>query len=190
MLDTDHKLRAEQPKAIRAERCQPACALCPGVAPGGSRSVSANPNRRLVQQSANFDVHDTRHESRHQKINQREAQAEDRSLFMNVVDAYLSIRGLPVLCAMNLDEDAPRPRKWTPQSCHFIVDVENATAAALKDPIEQAAWFELASGGTAPAAVALRVISRCARFYRARSLSPESYFRPPMRRGHSATARL
>jgi len=147
-------------------------------------------------QSASFDgVHDTRRVATYHRVTKRELLTQQRDLFNRVVSAYVQVRGYPVLCAVDPDHDPiSRSRKWTPQFCHYLIDVQNGTTDSLKDldPEHQAelqaAWLSLAAGEDVEPSLAERVYSRCARFYKARGLDPGLYFRPSHCRGKAASA--
>jgi len=119
------------------------------------------------------------------RANAREFQARSKKLVLSVMENYVRVKGLPLLCAINPDPDPVSvSSKWSPTTCHYGIDVEEATRQALKDDLSlQAAWFKLALGEIVPAGLAQRVFDKCSRFYRARGLEPGHYF------GSSSTRR-
>jgi len=97
-------------------------------------------------------------------------------MFKSVVGGYVEAKKMPPICATNSD-DENRNRKLGPLTIHFLVDVELATEAALKDrPDLQRAWFELAQDHPVEPAVAKETIHRCGAMYTARGLMPKQYF--------------
>jgi hypothetical protein len=105
-------------------------------------------------------------------------------VFEAVSKAYSTIKNSHPVVASNPDRDAPRqPRPLTFAGIEYAVDVEKATALALRDqPRLQAAWFQLIAGDTTvDPALAMRTIRACAKVYEARGLDPGEYFRKTRR---------
>ena len=101
-------------------------------------------------------------------------------VFDAVAKAYTIIKNSHPLIASNPDQDAPRQsRPLTFAGIEYVIDVENATATALKDqPALQAAWFRLIAGGTnVDPALAMRTIRTCAKVYEVRGLDPGEYWK-------------
>ena len=111
----------------------------------------------------------------------------DRCLVLAVAEAYVKVKDLPVLCAVDFD---PAPvthsRRWSPDSCHFCVDVGHAVRDALKnqpDAVElEAAWERLLEDSTVVKKTGAKLITRLARVFDARGLHPARYFKT-IRRG-------
>ena len=57
-----------------------------------------------------------------------ELRERNRVLVTTIALAYKEAKELPIICASSYDP-APvtRSKKWTPEVCHFTVDVENAS---------------------------------------------------------------
>jgi hypothetical protein len=91
------------------------------------------------------------------------------------------MRFLPVLAASNCD---PTPgshsQKWTPTSCHFVVDVENAVrhvVEKLPDADELIrAWERLQDDDTVIRESETRLIRLLALVFKDRGLEPWQYF--------------
>ena len=57
---------------------------------------------------------------------------KQREVVTKVAATYRRMKHLPPVVSQNLDETPDsRSLKWSPTSCHFVADVENALRAAL-----------------------------------------------------------
>jgi hypothetical protein len=139
-------------------------------------------------QSATFDAVQSTNQKYHQS--QRERAAEFKTLTLHVISAYTQLRALPLVCAVDPDQDAlSRSKKWSPDIGHFLMDVELGTELALQDrPALQAAWMQIAQGEKVSPAISEEIYMRCGKFYRARKLDPRDYLRPSVRRSRAAAA--
>jgi len=137
-------------------------------------------------QSSTFDGrHDQNTVHNYERVTRKAQLARYNRLFQHVTDSYLQQKSLPVVCALDLDEDSTsRSRKWSVESACYAIDVEHATLAALRGDDElQQAWFSLLQGFPVLPHVAQSVIEKCGRFYTARNLDPGVYFKAPIRHG-------
>jgi hypothetical protein len=109
-----------------------------------------------------------------------------KSIFEAVVNAYRAVRSSHPLAASSPNQDSPPNKRLTFNSIDFAVDVEHATAFALKGPNQtalQQTWVQLvAEDGDADAEIAAEVIRRTSMVYDKRDLDPALYFRA-IRRG-------
>jgi hypothetical protein len=105
-------------------------------------------------------------------------------IFDAVSKAYFTTKNSHPVVACNPDRDAPcQSRPLTFAGIDYAVDVENATATALKDqPTLQSTWFRLIAGDTTvDPALAMRTIRACGKMYELRGLDPGEYFRKTSR---------
>jgi hypothetical protein len=108
-----------------------------------------------------------------------------RSYAMKVIHTYIDCRTAPRIVAMNPDDSARSPLKWTPDSAHYQRDVELATEAALPRPESRSAFWRfvarLAHGLVSPDHPLDRMTSsaltRAGKLFIERKLLPTSYFR-------------
>jgi hypothetical protein len=118
-------------------------------------------------------------------MNQYEQKAWNRQLVLSVGEAYSKIRELPVLSAISYDP-MQRPKRWTPDSCHFCADVEHAVRDALKSRADaeelESAWNALVEDCEVIGKPSERLVNLLAKFFDVRGLHPHRYFKPPMRR--------
>lgn len=115
-----------------------------------------------------------------------ELREQNRVLVTAVARAYREAKELPVMCASSYDP-APitRSKRWTPDICHFIVDVEHAVAKITNKPDKDvllAAWTRLQKDDAVIGKDGARLIKLAAPIFSARGLHPAAYFRH-MRRG-------
>jgi len=121
-----------------------------------------------------------------------ELREQNRVLVTTVARAYKQAKGLPLLCATDYDP-APvtQSRKWTPQSCEFCIDVENAirkiTGNKPDADVLLEAWNRLQKDDAVIGKDGARLIRLAAPIFNARGLHPAKYFR--IIRHGSASAR-
>ena len=111
-----------------------------------------------------------------------ELREQNRLLVTTVARAYREAKELPVICAGSFDP-APvaRSKKWTPEICHFIVDVENAIAKVTTNKPDKdallAAWDRLQEEDAVIGRDGARFIRLAAPILHTRGLHPAAYFR-------------
>jgi hypothetical protein len=109
-----------------------------------------------------------------------EERVRQKSTFDSVVRAYVDILGLSPLTARDYDEEV-HPRKLVPAYIDYAVDIEHATAKALKnDAALMRQWEQNVTdlyNGSAAAHVSYGIIRDCGRIYRARKLHPAIYLK-------------
>jgi len=121
-----------------------------------------------------------------------ELREQNRVLVVTVARAYQEAKELPLLCATSYDP-APvtQSRKWTPQSCEFCVDVENAVAKITNKPDKDVllgAWNRLQQDDAVIGKDGARFIKLAAPIFDVRGLHPARYFRV-IRHGSASTRR-
>lgn len=113
-------------------------------------------------------------------------QREIFSLQMKLVEAvarcYLITRDLPVLSSSDYDPiPAARSRRWTPDSCHYIVDVENTVRRALKGKPDEGelrdTWQALLDREGVAGKTDERLVRILGPVFRRNRLDPADYFR-------------
>jgi hypothetical protein len=105
-----------------------------------------------------------------------------RALVVTVARTYMAAKELPVMCASNYDPTPiTRSRKWTPQSCEFVCDVENAVRRVLENKPDADelvnAWERLQDDSNPIGKREARVIKLLAPIFETRELHPTQYFR-------------
>lgn len=105
------------------------------------------------------------------------------SIFEAVINALNEIRALPLIAAHQMDDELPRQRIYNALATTYLADLDKATRTALSrngelQPDLWNAFCALVEGERVTASLARAVTQRCGRLYRARRLSPGSYFRP------------
>jgi len=100
-------------------------------------------------------------------------------LVNSVADAYRQIKQLPVLCATDYDPTpATRPRRLSPDSIDFLVDVENGVRDACNGDSELlASWARLLEDDSVIGQSDAKAVRRLARVFEARHLHPGQYFK-------------
>ena len=114
--------------------------------------------------------------------------AEQRRLVMLVVTAYRAVQDLSVIVAFNHDEASRiRTNKWSPDSCHYKVDVENTVRRVIESkpeterPALWAAWNNLLADDSKLGSSEQRLIRLLAGPMYTKKLHPGLYFRPRVR---------
>jgi hypothetical protein len=110
-----------------------------------------------------------------------ELRPSNKSLVVSVARAYREAKELPAIAAINYDPNpTTQSRKWTPESCHFTLDVENAVFHALRNSSYKrelrATWEHLQDESNMAKRDARSLIRLLAPIFAARGLSPERYF--------------
>lgn len=111
--------------------------------------------------------------------------AEHRRLVMLVVAGYRTVCDLEPVIAFNPNEESRRrTNRWSPDSCHYKVDVENTIRRVIeaKPEIERPAlwdaWKHLLTDDCHIGANEQRLIRLLAGPYYTKRLHPGLYFRP------------
>lgn len=124
---------------------------------------------------------------------QRERWQQHRALFKRVVEMYEKVRTLPAVVCSDPDEDnAKRSIPWTPDACHFQIDVEHAIKAAIgnrygADELWRA-WENLQDNPDVIGVSEKRLIALAGPIFSARGLEPKFYFRH-IKRGSALSRR-
>jgi hypothetical protein len=105
----------------------------------------------------------------------------ERKLVTKVTECYQKMRYLPPVVSQNLDDlPGAQSMKWTPSSCHFVVDVRNALQFAIANQPDRPelikAWTRLLLDSTQIGESEVRLIRLLAPVLRDRNLEPWSYF--------------
>jgi hypothetical protein len=115
----------------------------------------------------------------------RERWAEQQRLVGVVVAAYRAVFDLEPIAAFNMDPDSSRNANlWTPESCHFKVDVENTVRRVIESKPEAdrsalwEAWGNLLMDDAKIGKHEERLIKAIAPKFFANKLHPSLYFRP------------
>jgi hypothetical protein len=145
-----------------------------------TRAVSSAPLHEAVEQKSTREMMKSeKPESTAVELAKENTWAWECRLVRDVVKAYRLVRELPVLGAVNPD---PAPvthsRRWSPDSCHFVIDVERCVRDACNGDSElQASWGHLLENDTTISKADAKLIRRLARLLEARGLHPAKYFR-------------
>jgi len=115
----------------------------------------------------------------------KERWAEQRRLVCLVATAYRSVCDLEPVVAFNPDpETRGRSNRWSPDSCHYKVDVENTVRRVIlsKPEVERpelwAAWSNLVTDGSKIGVAEQRLIRLLYGVVYTKKLHPGIYFRP------------
>jgi hypothetical protein len=116
-------------------------------------------------------------------VSQRERWKEYKSLFGRVAETYGKVRNLPPTVSSTIDDDpTSHSCKWTPQSCHFQIDVEHAIRDAIGDRADTEelydAWERLVESMDIIGSLERTLIERAGKLFKIRGLEPRDYFRP------------
>lgn len=98
-----------------------------------------------------------------------------RKIFDSVVGAYIAALSTSPLIASNPDDEAIT-RRLGPALINFKVDVEHATAYALKSSALYKVWQQIIEGETVPASTVSQIANKCAPVFQQRGLIPYNYF--------------
>lgn len=119
-----------------------------------------------------------------------ETEQQKRSrVFHQVTQAYVDIRSLSPIVAVNYDDEAKPNRKLNADVIHFICDVESATRKALDNDANLLEQWDRLVYQEAQVPNAAKIASRCGRMYQKRLLAPHEYFRH-IKRGTPGLARV
>ena len=114
-------------------------------------------------------------------VSQRERWQTNLELFQRVTKAYVQLRDLPPVVAMNPDPNpVSRSLPWTPASAEFACDCEHAIRAAIANRPDAnellQAWNSLLADTDRIGAAEKRLVERATPIFRARGLDPKQYF--------------
>jgi hypothetical protein len=98
-----------------------------------------------------------------------------QAVFYSVISAYRDLLSLSAMTARNYDEHV-YPRKLIPDAINYKVDIQNATAKALKNNQELILQWEDAAFDEG-FNVSPSIVRECARVYSARELQPQIYLK-------------
>jgi len=109
--------------------------------------------------------------------------ATDRELVAAVAQVYKQFRMLPPVSAINFDSSpTSRSLKWSPETAHFIIDIEKALQFALDNKADvdalSNAWRRLQTDITIIDKDCARLIRLLAPVLHRRGLHPRRYFKP------------
>ena len=111
--------------------------------------------------------------------------AEQRRLVFLVLSAYKAVCSLSIVVAFNCDQESrSRLNRWSPNSCHFKVDVENTVRRVIEGkpeserPVLWTAWSNLLTDDCHIGTVEQRLIRLLAGQMFRKQLHPGLYFRP------------
>lgn len=107
-----------------------------------------------------------------------------RNYAMKVIHTYIDCRTAPRIVAMNPDDSARPPMRWTPDGAHYQRDIELAVQAALQRSDQRSAFWRfvarLAHGLASPDQPIDRITSsaltRAGKLFIERRLAPRDYF--------------
>jgi hypothetical protein len=109
-----------------------------------------------------------------------ELNARRREIVLNVARAYRTCKELPPIVAINHDA-THRSNRWTPDSCHFVIDVEHGLAYAIAEKVDEealrGAWERLQGEDSVTDKTTERLIKFVGPVFDRRGLHPAAYFR-------------
>jgi hypothetical protein len=97
--------------------------------------------------------------------------------FFEVVTAYVRIRSLSPITAVNPDDEGVPNKQLNASGIEFLVDVELATKKALNNEPYLLRQWETLAYQEAQVPDATKIAHRCGRIYERRKLLPNAYFR-------------
>jgi hypothetical protein len=108
-----------------------------------------------------------------------EIESEQKRLtrhFFEVVSAYVRIRSLSPITAVNPDDEGVPNKQLNASAIEYLVDVEAATKRALNNDTNLLQQWETLAYQEAQVPNATKIASRCGRIYERRKLLPHAYF--------------
>jgi hypothetical protein len=98
-----------------------------------------------------------------------------RRIFDSVISGYIAALSASPLIASNPDDEAIT-RRLGPEILHFRVDVEHATAHALKSTALYKVWQQIIEGENVPGSMVIQIANKCGPVFQQRGLIPYNYF--------------
>jgi hypothetical protein len=96
--------------------------------------------------------------------------------FFEVVTAYVRIRSLSPITAVNPDDEGVPNKQLNASGIEYLIDVELATKKALNDDPYLLRQWETLAYQEAQVPDATKIAHRCGRIYERRKLLPNAYF--------------